>query len=105
MYNMIKGQLNRDPQLRIDRRLVKRTKKVRYLGLLMDESRIFAYHITDVCERATTAMHRITSLVQREVRIPFRQVRLYLSVVLASIAGYSASVWVHRLENIKNRRK
>ncbi|KAG5867382.1 hypothetical protein JTB14_008498 [Gonioctena quinquepunctata] len=68
-----KGQLNRDPQLRIDGRLVERTKKVRYLGLLMDESRMFAYHITDVCERATTAMHRITSLVQREVRIPFRQ--------------------------------
>ncbi|KAG5885677.1 hypothetical protein JTB14_001959 [Gonioctena quinquepunctata] len=32
----------------------------------MDESRMFAYHITDVCERATSAMHRITSLVQRE---------------------------------------
>ncbi|KAG5861191.1 hypothetical protein JTB14_019698 [Gonioctena quinquepunctata] len=104
-YNIIKGQLNRDPQLRIDGRLVKRTKKVRYLGLIMDESRMFAYHITDVCERATTTMHRITSLVQREVRIPFRQVRLYLSVVLASIAGYSASVWVHRLQNIKNREK
>ncbi|KAG5870362.1 hypothetical protein JTB14_016129 [Gonioctena quinquepunctata] len=28
----------------------------------MDESRMFAYHITDVCERATSAMHRITSL-------------------------------------------
>lgn len=105
VYSLIKGRLERDPIIRIDGRPIRRTSTAKYLGIVIDEPRLFSKHITSVCEKATRLMHGIASLAQRDYRVPFRQVRVYLSSILASIIGYGASTWAHRLKNVKNREK
>lgn len=104
-YSLIKGNLERDPIIKIRGKTIKRKMETRYLGIIIDEQKLFTKHMNCVCEKATKIMHSIASLAQKEYRISFRQMRIYLSTILASIVGYGSSVWAHRLINKKNAEK
>lgn len=104
-YVIMKGKLSRDPQIKYKGSLIRRSKQTRYLGIILDETRLYSNHITNVCERASATMHKIARLALKEYKLPFRQMKIHLDVILASIVGYGASVWAQRLTNCKNREK
>lgn len=61
----------------------------------------FTEHIERSCGRASALMQKIMSVAKRKYGIPLSVVRIYISAVMTSIAGYGASVWAHRLLLVK----
>lgn len=100
-YALMKGALQRDPSLRLAGRVVGRKQVNRYLGVELDEKLNFQVHIETISARATKIMQTILSIASRQYRIPLSAIRLYMSMVMTSIAGYGSSVWAFRLRLVK----
>ncbi|KAF2887598.1 hypothetical protein ILUMI_18575 [Ignelater luminosus] len=96
-YVLMKGNLQRDPLIRIRDQRISRKKVVKYLGVKLDEKLNFHQHIEEACNKAASMMQKIATISQRHYKIPLQCVRLYMNVVLTSIVGYGASAWASRL--------
>lgn len=98
-YIVLKGSLtmNRNPTIKYDGKIVRRSTDTRYLGIQLDERQCFRAHIEIACAKGTAAMQKIASMAQRQYKIPLQCARLYLHAVLQTMVGYGASVWAARL--------
>lgn len=100
---LLKGTLLRDPTIRLDGEMIHRKNVNKYLGIYLDESLNFRAHIETACGRASALMQKIMSIARRQYGIPLSVIGIYMGAVMASIAGYGASLWAHRLLLVKPR--
>ena len=96
-YMLLRGQLQRDPVIRLDGRSIKRAKVTKYLGIHIDEKMWFHDHIRLTSTKAKMAMNRIIGISNRRFQLPMGCIYTYHEAILTAIAGYGASVWAHRL--------
>lgn len=100
---LLKGNLARDPTIRLNGEVVRRTKTNKYLGVHLDEGFTFMEHIEATCGRASALMQKLMSIARRQYGIPLSVVGMYMGAVMASITGYRASMRAHRLLLVKPR--
>ena len=103
-YVLLKGSLKRDPIIKVDGKLIKRSKHAKYLGVTLDERGNFIRHIDETTAKSRAVMHKIASIAQREYKLPLKTIKTYLNSVLASIMGHAASSWAYRLHQNKTLR-
>lgn len=104
-YMLLKGELQRDPVVRLGERSIQRGKVTKYLGIHMDEKLWFNDHIRLTSAKAKMAMNRIISISNRRFQLPMSCVYTYHEAILTAIAGYGASVWAHRLVLARPKRQ
>ena len=98
VYMLLKGNLKRNPSIKIGGTNIKRTKTTKYLGIVLDEKLNFHQHITYTCEKSNKIMNKIISIGQRKFHLPLTVIRSYHESILTSIMAYGASIWAHRLQ-------
>lgn len=104
-YMMLKGNLQRDPVVRLHGMPIKRSKTTKYLGVHIGEKLTFADHITQVCAKATCLMHKIARIAQGQYRIPLPSIRRYMTALMAKITTYGASFWAWKAKQVKQRQQ
>nr|CAD7397862.1 unnamed protein product [Timema poppensis] len=102
-YVLFRGELKRDPMIKMDGRSIRRSRNTRYLGVTLDEKRNFTAHVENACVRALRVMNKIIGIGNKRFMLPMRCIRLYHQALLVSIVGYGASVWAHRLKRVVQR--
>lgn len=100
-YALMKGNLQRNPIIRMNNTAIRRTNINKYLGIHIDEKQNFSHHIAEVCKKGKNIMMKISRMAQREYKIPLHTVQLYFGSIMASITSYGASVWAERLLLVK----
>lgn len=95
----------RDPAIRLDGEIIRRRPVNKYLGIYMNEGLTFKDHIEKSCGKASALMQKIMSIARRQYRILLSVIGKYMGAVMASITGYGASLWAHRLLLVKPKTK
>ncbi|PSN43427.1 hypothetical protein C0J52_02632 [Blattella germanica] len=74
---LLRGQLQRDPVIRLDGRSIKRAKVTKYLGIHIDEKMWFHDHIRLTSTKAKMAMNRIIGISNRRFQLPMGCIYTY----------------------------
>ena len=101
-YMLMRGNLERNPSIKIGLNNLKRTTSVRYLGVMIDEKQNFHDHIKYACSKALKSMNKIISIGQQKFHLPLKIIQTYHNSILVAIIAYGASVWGHRLNIARN---
>lgn len=100
-FMFLKGVLHRDPMLRVNGGLIRRKPVTRYLGVHLDESRLFSKHIEEICRKGLILFNKLASIANKTYHLRLETIRLYHQSLLVTIMAYGASSWAHRLRKIK----
>ena len=102
MYMVLKGKLTRNPIIKMEENKIKRTRCIKYLGIMLDECLNFQQHLKYTCEKTKRVMHKIISIGQRRFQLPLKVIKTYHNAILVAITSYGSSVWAHRLHRLDN---
>lgn len=99
LYMLVKGNLQRDPIIRLENKAVSRKKFARYLGIHLDDKLSFLHHIRTVTDKAVKVLHKLARINTTEYRMPLHIIKTYYYyyAVHESSVSFGASIWAHRV--------
>lgn len=98
---LMKGNLLWDPVVRMRGEFIRRSETTTCMGIVLHEKRTFFGHVEGTSGRASRKIQKIVSMATREKKMPLGTMNIYMTAVMASIAGYGANVWEQRLLLVK----
>lgn len=97
LYMLVKGNLQRDPIIRLENKTISRKKTARYLGIHLDDKLSFLHHIRTVTDKAVKVLHKLARINTTEYRMPLYMIKTYYYAVYESTVSFGSSIWAHRL--------
>ena len=101
-YMLVRGNLQRNPSIKMENTTIKRVRVTKYLGIQMDEKLNFHYHIDYIKNKTIKVMNKIISIGQNSFHLPLYIINRYHETIMFPIISYAASAWAHRLQVASN---
>ena len=87
----------RNPTVRMGGTAVKFSRKVRYLGVILEKRFMFQAHGREVSQKARAAYSGVARFARADWGVSFRVARLIYEATVVSIVAYAASTFEHRV--------